>query len=159
MFKKILVPLDGSALAGSILPAVSDLAKCTNAEVTLIHVCYFPVTTGDVVAPPDMEADTERKAVKWCETFLAEAAKEMQSHGLTVNHTCLEGVPAREIIGYADAKGFDLIAMATHGRGEVAWVLGSTAEKVLSHATVPTLLFRVVETKPPLLKEAPVGVP
>jgi len=83
----------------------------------------------------------------------------MQSHGLTVNHTCLEGVPAREIIGYADAKGFDLIAMATHGRGEVAWVLGSTAEKVLSHATVPTLLFRVVETKPPLLKEAPVGVP
>jgi len=39
--------------------------------------------------------------------------------------------------------------MATHGRGEVAWVLGSVAEKVVSHATVPVLLFRVLGLKPP----------
>ena len=65
MFKKILVPLDGSALAGSILPAVSDLAKCTNAEVTLIHVCYFPVTTGDVVAPPDPSQRIEIRDIAW----------------------------------------------------------------------------------------------
>lgn len=41
--------------------------------------------------------------MKWCETFLAEATKEMQSHGLSVNHACLEGVPAREIIGFIAA--------------------------------------------------------
>jgi len=53
----------------------------------------------------------------------------------------------------------DLIAMATHGTGEVAWVLGSTAEKVVSHATVPVLLFRVIEFKPPLLKEVYFATP
>ena len=43
--------------------------------------------------------------------------------------------------------------MATHGKGEVARVLGSTAEKVVTHATVPVLLFRVIEFKLPILKE------
>ena len=42
--------------------------------------------------------------------------------------------------------------MATHGKGEVAWVLGSVAEKVVSHATVPILLVRVMEYKVPMLK-------
>jgi hypothetical protein len=43
--------------------------------------------------------------------------------------------------------------MATHGKGEVAWVLGSVAEKVVTHATVPVLLFRVMEAKPLYTKE------
>jgi hypothetical protein len=38
--------------------------------------------------------------------------------------------------------------MATHGRGEVAWMLGSVAEKIVSHATVPVLLMRVLEAQP-----------
>jgi hypothetical protein len=42
--------------------------------------------------------------------------------------------------------------MATHGMGEVAWILGSVAEKVVRHATVPVLLFRVIGAKKPLLK-------
>jgi nucleotide-binding universal stress UspA family protein len=62
-------------------------------------------------------------------------------------------VPARQIIGYADKNQMDLICMSTHGRGEVAWVMGSTAERVVSHATVPVLLIRVMEFKPPGLKE------
>jgi hypothetical protein len=41
--------------------------------------------------------------------------------------------------------------MSTHGKGEVAWVLGSVAEKVVSHATVPVLLLRVMKVKPPSL--------
>ena len=66
--------------------------------------------------------------------------------------------PAREIIHYAEANKMDLIAMATHGRGEVAWVMGSVAEKVVSHATVPVLLFRVLEFKP-VLKEVYFATP
>jgi len=65
---------------------------------------------------------------------------------------CVQGTPAHEIINYANQDGLDLIAMATHGRGEVAWVLGSVAEKVVSHATVPVLLFRVLGIKPPKTK-------
>lgn len=158
MFKKILVPLDGSALAASILPAVTDLAKGMNAAVTLLHVCYFPVVA-DGVAPRRQEETAEQDALKECDAFLEKSEQELEKQGVVVNHLCVEGVPAREIIAYAHANSFDLIAMATHGRGEVAWMLGSTAEKVVTHATVPTLLYRVIETAPPLLKEASVGVP
>jgi nucleotide-binding universal stress UspA family protein len=70
-----------------------------------------------------------------------------------VKIACAEGSPAREIIGYAARHRVDLIVMATHGKGEVAWVLGSVAEKVVSHATVPVLLVRVMEIKPPPTKE------
>jgi nucleotide-binding universal stress UspA family protein len=153
MFKKILVPLDGSELAAKILPQVVEMAKCFKAEVTLLHVCYYPIWTEIAEAPPEMLVAAEKQELKWCATFLGEAAKGLKAQGLTVKTECVEGVPARQIIYYADANKYDLIAMATHGKGEVAWVLGSTAEKVVTHATVPVLLFRVVGIKPPLLKE------
>lgn len=150
MFKKILVPLDGSELAAKVLPQVTELAKTFKSQVTLIHVCYIEML-GE--ATPGILATAPAAAKKACEVFLSKAAKDLKAKGVNVSHACLEGVPAREIIGYASKNKKDLIAMATHGKGEVAWVLGSTAEKVVSHATVPVLLFRVMEFKPPLLKE------
>ena len=153
MFNKILVPLDGSELAAKILPEVSAVAKCMGSEVTLLHVCYFPMLAVMGTLPPMMTKEAEIQEAKECAIFLGKAAKELQSQGLKVNHECVEGLPALEIVAYAKANKMDLIAMATHGRGEVAWVLGSTAEKVVAHATVPTLLFRVMETKIPELKD------
>lgn len=150
MFKKILVPLDGSELAAKILPQVVELAKNCNSQVTLIHVCY---TAALGETSPGLMAAAPAAAKRACEAFLSQAAKDLQAQDLTVQHACVEGVPAREIIAYADKNGMELIAMATHGKGEVAWVMGSTAERVVSHATVPVLLFRVMEFKPPLLKE------
>lgn len=152
MFGKILVPLDGSELAARVLPKVEELAKTFNSQVTLIHVCHTaPFGMGE--ATPGVVAAAPAAEKKVCEAFLAKGADDLKSKGLKVNFACTEGVPAREIIAYAAKNGFDLIAMATHGSGEVAWVLGSTAEKVVTHATVPVLLFRVLEVKPPLLKE------
>jgi nucleotide-binding universal stress UspA family protein len=154
MFKKILIPLDGSELAAKILPEVMALAKCMNSQVILLHVCYWPVPTGAELFAAKIEREAEGKLAKECAIFLGKAAKDLQLQGLNVNHECVEGVPAREIIAYAEANNMDLIAMATHGRGEVAWVLGSTAEKVVTHATMPTLLFRVMETKVPEYKDS-----
>lgn len=148
--KKILVPLDGSELAAKVLPQVTELAKTCKAQVTLIHVCH---TEAFGEATPAITKAAPAAAKKACEAFLSKAAKNLKAKGITVSHACVEGVPAREIIGFADKKKMSLIAMATNGKGEVAWVLGSTAEKVVSHATVPVLLFRVMEFKPPLLKE------
>lgn len=153
MFKKILVPLDGSPLAAKILPHAVDLAKAHDAEITLLHVYYSEV--GE--ASPGAIREAVAQEHKRCELFLAQAVKDLEAQGLTnVKLACVEGSPARQIIGYATQNGMDLIAMATHGKGEVAWVLGSVAEKVVSHATVPVLLFRVVEIKPLLLKEDPI---
>jgi len=149
MFNKILVPLDGSELAAKILPQVIDLAKVYNSQVTLLHVYYAEV--GE--ATPAVIQEAVAQEAKRCELFLAQAGKDLEAQGVKVKVECVEGSPAREIIAYADKNGMDLIAMATHGKGEVAWVLGSVAEKVVSHATVPVLLFRVLEIKPPKTKE------
>ncbi len=151
MFQKILVPLDGSDLAAKILPQVVELAKTHQAEVTLLHVCYTEI--GE--ASPGVIAQSASHEAKRCELFLSQAAQDLNAQGVKTAFACVEGSPAREIIGYAESHKMDLIAMATHGKGEVAWVLGSVAEKVITHATVPVLLFRVMEFKPPLLKEDP----
>jgi len=156
MFTKILVPLDGSELAAKVLPKVTEMAKTFKAQVTLVHVCYTPAI-GETT-PGTMKAAAAHEE-KWCATFLGKVAGDLKGQGVEVKSECLEGVPAREIIAYADKHKMDLIAMATHGSGEVAWVLGSTAEKVVSHATVPVLLFRVIEIKPPLMKEVYSTVP
>jgi nucleotide-binding universal stress UspA family protein len=152
MFKKILVPLDGSELAAKILPKVEELAKLCDAQVTLISVSSEATDVAGVPSP-EVFQEAARHEFKACQTYLGNVAKELQGKGLKVDTTCVEGVAAREIIRAASEGNYDLIALATHGRGEVAWVIGSTAEKVLTHATVPVLLFRVLEYKPPALKE------
>jgi nucleotide-binding universal stress UspA family protein len=156
MFNKILVPLDGSELAAKVLPKVVEMAKTFKSQVTLMHVCYTPAI-GETT-PGTMKAAAAHEQ-KWCAAFLGKVAADLKAQGLDVSTLCVEGVPAREIIAYADKNNMDLITMATHGTGEVAWVLGSTAEKVVTHATVPVLLFRVIEFKPPLLKEVYFATP
>jgi len=148
MFRKILVPLDGSELAAKVIPQVVDSAKCHNAEVVLLNVYpdWGEATSEEVKNVIALE-------VKQCESYIIQVAKELTGQGLKVTSVCITGAnPAQEIINYADQNAVDLIAMATHGRGEVAWVLGSVAEKVVSHATVPVLMFRVLGIKPPKTK-------
>ncbi len=150
MFKKILVPLDGSELAAKILPFVVDLAKTHDSQVTLLHVYYAGVSE----TFPDWIEKAAAEERKRCEVLLAQAARDLEAQGVReVKVECVEGSPAREIITYAKEHGMDLIALATHGRGEVAWVLGSVAEKVVSHSPVPVLLLRVLELGLPELKE------
>ena len=62
------------------------------------------------------------------------------------------GQPAQEIVAYADENQVDLIALASHGGGEIAWVLGSVAKSVIDHSPVSVLLMRVTEIKPPRSK-------
>ena len=149
MFKKILVPLDGSDLAAKILPQVVELAKAQDAQVTLLNI-YFDLKTE---VSGELLDELMGRELNSCQTYLGKVAKDLAAQGVKVQTDCFVGMPPRDIITYADKNGMDLIAMATHGKGEVAWVLGSTAEKVVTHATVPVLLIRVMEIKPPKTKE------
>jgi len=159
MFKKVLVPLDGSEIAAKVLPKVVELAKSCQAKVTLFHVCYAGVGAFSGEASPGVIRAEEAQERKFCSTFLAKAAKDLQDQGVQADSACEDGVPAREIIAFAQDKGYDLIVMGTHGAGEVAWYMGGVADKVASHATVPVLLFRTLDLKPPLLKEIYSAVP
>jgi nucleotide-binding universal stress UspA family protein len=153
MFKKMLVPLDGSEIAAKVLPKVIELAKTFKAKVTLFHVCYSGVGAMAGEASPATIRAEEAQEQKFCETFLAKAGNDLKDQGLEVNWLCEDGVPAREIIAFAQDKDYDLIVLGTHGAGEVAWYMGGIADKVATHATVPVLLFRTLEFKPPFLKE------
>jgi nucleotide-binding universal stress UspA family protein len=144
MFKQILVPLDGSALAARILPKVEELAKWGNAHVTLI--CVATEATDVAGAPsPGVFEKAARHAVDACQKDMADAVQDMRSRGITVDSVCLEGDPGKAVVKYAQEHPIDLIALATHGRNEVSWIFGSTAEKIVSHAPAPVLLVRVLE--------------
>ena len=137
MFKKILVPLDGSQLAEKVLPEVEKLAKVHDAEVTLLRIALIHAFPGTD------KTDMEVRVVEEAEVYLAGIEKRLKSAGLKVSSMVRYGHAAVEIIDHAKVHHCDLIAMSTHGRsGFGQFVLGSIAIKVLHAATVPVLLFR-----------------
>ena len=145
MIGSILVPLDGSALAESILPCVRAFARLTSAEVTLFQAVE-PLPTGEKGPLEALLARTEPviEPTEHARAYLIHVAQELSHQGLVV-HARVETGPAAETIVEA-ARGFDLIAMATHGRGGIGrWVYGSVAEKVLHGASAPVLLIRARE--------------
>ncbi len=138
MFKKILVPLDGSQLAEGIIPRVEWLAKIHDGEVTLLRVALAHMFPGADPVPHQVNVVREAKE------YLAKVEANLKSMGLKVNSVVRYGHDAQEILNHARERGFDLIAMATHGRtGLTQLVLGSVASKVIHTATVPILLCRV----------------
>lgn len=148
MFKKILVPLDGSDLAASVLPQVQDLAKSQQAEVVLLTVGNIGSMVIAAEAVPSVVEEVYAAVKGVAQKNLAVIAGELTGKGVKTTTEYREGLPAQGILEYAAESGCDLIAMATHGRSEIAWILGSVAEKVITHATVPVLLLRVVEPQP-----------
>ncbi len=138
MFKKILVPLDGSKLAEGIVPRVEALAKIHDGEVTLLRVALAHTFPG---ADP---TEHQVKVVREAEEYLAKVENNLRSVGVKVKSVVRYGNDAQEIVSHAKERDFDLIAMSTHGRTGIGqFVLGSVATKVLHTATVPVLLCRV----------------
>ena len=85
--------------------------------------------------------------------YLEATTAALQAKGLKATWAYKQGAPAQEIINYAVEHQIDLIAMASHGAGEIAWLLGSVAQRVVSHAPVPVLLIRVMQPKLPEHKD------
>ena len=142
MYKKILVPLDGSELSESVLEHVVAIAtSCKVHEVVLTRVRY-PLDKG---VTDTLDADI---ASKLDETYQEEAAKyleqiaaDLKEKGIAAKTVVLSGNPAEEIINYAQSSVVDLIIMSTHGRSGVShWAFGSVADKVIRHSEIPVLI-------------------
>ena len=136
----IVVPLDGSSLAETVLPHATALARAFSARVTLLRVIP-PVTSSGFmgVELPENWFDEE---VAWSRRYLADVARQRTDEGrIQVQTEVLHGDPATEIIAYTQHKRDDtLVAMATHGlSGGHRWLLGSVAVKVLQ--ALPTSLL------------------
>lgn len=151
MYKKILVPLDGSLLSEAILPHVSELAKSCGAEVVLMRVAPAPVTAVSYAGLnpllPYTPAPTQgRDIFAEVEGYLQRAAFDY----FPDQHVTLQvtgGPTANNILETATSMGVDLIAMTTHGRSGVSrMVMGSVADEIVRRSHLPVLLLRPTES-------------
>ena len=154
MQAQILIPLDGSALAEGILPAVLPLAHATGSGVTLAQVVSArpPGTPLPGIAPAAQSPVGHRPmAAEQAYAHLVDVAGRLQRCGQSVQITVLAGDPATAVVGYATAHPeVHQIAMVTHGRtGLPRWIFGSVAETVLRLSPVPVLLARLPHGAPP----------
>jgi len=137
MFKRILVPLDGSPLAAAILPRVQDLVRALGAELFLLRVTVAHVFPG--VDPIEKEVDV----VQHAEAYVADLAGRLRTTGLPVQTAVRYGEAADEILAHIGDNAIDVVAMSTHGRSGLSrLLLGSVAEHVVRRAPVPVLLLR-----------------
>jgi len=142
MYKKILVPLDGSELAKTGLEEAEKLAQTFGSEIVLFQVVPFmPIYGSPELVTPLIVDEKQKEAA---EKYLLALTEELKKKGLKATSTVKTGQQvAVEIIDFAKESGVDLIVMCTHGRsGITRWVLGSVAHKVLTRAETPILLLR-----------------
>jgi nucleotide-binding universal stress UspA family protein len=141
--RRILVPLDGSAVAEQILPTVTAIAQALDAKLILFQVSIAYVTgwmTGEWYLPIQGVLDT---AEQDAQAYLDAVAGRLEEQGLDVVTATSIGSVADCIVDYAEASQVDLIAMCTHGRTSLArWALGSVADRVLRAGSTPILLVR-----------------
>lgn len=146
MYRHILVPLDGSALAEQVLPHVHALAANEGTtRITLLRAVPPIFTTS--VDYSGMLATTAADALETLEDeardYLTRIAAEFRAEGYNVAVE-VSAMPAAEaILDYAESQHADLIAIATHGRSGISrWVFGSVTQKVVQAAPVPVLVVR-----------------
>ncbi|MBA7567699.1 hypothetical protein ES708_09415 [subsurface metagenome] len=132
MWKKILVPLDGSDLAELALPYAEELANTFKSEIILLHV--------------NDPADTHYRHMH--ELYVQEVANRIKERVRKVSPVVVSGKSADEIISYAGKNDVGLIIITSHGHsGIMSWATGSIASKLLQAAAVPLLLVRAAKPK------------
>lgn len=152
MYRKILVPLDGSPLAESVLDHVTSIAGgCQAQSVLLLQVVepfYMPSGVDDAmenIDPKAVNAQNEKSALE----YLNRVADRLKIDNVKVDTVVIMSEAlgssniARSISEYATNSKADLVVIATHGRSGVSrWVWGSVADRILRSACIPVLMVR-----------------
>jgi nucleotide-binding universal stress UspA family protein len=145
MYTNILIPTDGSELAGKAVEHGIDLAERIGAKVTVLTVLPpFHTFTTDTQMIEDTPVQYKARMQKQAANTLGAVTHAAQAAGVACEAVQVEHEhPYRAIIDTAESKGCDLIVMASHGRhGISAIVLGSETVKVLTHCKIPVLVHR-----------------
>jgi nucleotide-binding universal stress UspA family protein len=139
MYEKILVALDGSQLAEVVLWYAARLAGRLGASLTLAYVS----TPGELISHNMYECylqDTTAKVKELAEKYAVETGK---ARSVSVNYQILNGMPAEELLNYADKNKFDLIVLSTQGKSGIRrWALGNVASKIVSATSKQVMLIR-----------------
>jgi nucleotide-binding universal stress UspA family protein len=142
--RRILVPLDGSALAQRALPLAVELAACARAELFLLGVATPPIIVApEIMVPVPLYDATVEARLGQMREELGRLARILAQEQLRVTPLAAAGFAAEAIVDQAAQCTADLIVMATHGHSGVRrWALGSVADKVLHATDTPLVLVR-----------------
>jgi len=149
VYGRILVPLDGSALAECVLPHVRGLIRPNQTKVFLLSVLTVSLWERTVALmtshPPGLRLSTMAltRARAQLVIYLRGVAAHLRERGALVHQEVREGNPAEEILNCAVEFEADLIVMSGHDlSGASRWLYGSVADRVLRGAACPVLLVR-----------------
>lgn len=146
MYKRILVPLDGSRVAEGVLPHVQEMARTMGSEVVLLRVLQpWQIEGAQYLVPIELRMKSAYKYLGWVREALA-------GHGIPVTTAVTSGIDLGDaIVHWAQDNDVDAIALMTHGFGRAAKAMfGSVAERLLERSPVPVL---VVRATPKVLEE------
>ena len=141
MIKKILVPLDGSALAESALPHAQKLAKSENAEIVILRVPLIPherFFSRDNATPLKNTEEIEEESKNYIKAELL----KLSGKGITISGITRDGPVAETILEVAKETHADIIAMSTYRRtGWQRLRMGSVADRVVHHSPIPVVVI------------------
>ena len=138
MYRRILVAIEHSAADQAILDHVRQLAAQVGSELHLVHVA-----DGWAARNFDQLQLRESEEMKDDRDYLAKLAADLGAHGLKVSTELAMGDPADQLIRLAEERGFDLLAMSTHGHRFLNdLVRGTTVNRVRHLVKIPILLVR-----------------
>jgi nucleotide-binding universal stress UspA family protein len=142
MYRKILVPLDGSKVAEGVLPHAKALAYSQGAELILLTVGANPAMDF-AFSDPGLAESAVLEQEERSKKYISEIERQLTSAGFKASTVLRVGSVAEVILAVAEELQVDAIAMSTHGRtGAARWLLGSIAERVVHNSKVPVLLIR-----------------
>jgi len=142
MYKRALVPLDGSPIAEAIIPFILEIAGPLDMEVVLLRVVE-PIPPIALEGSRHIEVEDVELRRTHAEEYLAPIAVELRNKGVRVESRVRRGNAVDQIVAAVREAGADLIAMSTHGRGGLGRLMfGSVAQAVLRQAEVPVFLMR-----------------
>ena len=148
MFKKILVPIDGSEESRTIVRWAAGLARANKAEITLLSVIdpeEFRIVESTAIGPFSTDAPTEVIAefVEKRKVELETEVETLRATGLAVGVIAIDGTPAETISAEAKKLDADLIAMSTRRESALArGILGSVTDRVLHSTTTPLRILQ-----------------
>jgi nucleotide-binding universal stress UspA family protein len=143
MYKRAVVPLDGSDLSAAILPFITQIAGPLDMEVVLLRVVE-PEPPLAIESSRHIEVEDVEGRLADARAYLGPFVQELAAQGIRALMQVCRGDPVTEIVACTKATDADLIAMTTHGRSGLDRLLfGSVAEAVLQQAEVPVFLMRL----------------
>jgi nucleotide-binding universal stress UspA family protein len=143
MFKRILVPLDGSNRAEQAVHVAARIARAQGGSVILLRVATAPVDTGKYSSSIGYAEEVVNADLTETSDYLEQVAKSSELSGIQTEVKSLTGSVAPAILSAAESFHADLIVMSSHGyTGFKRWALGSVADKITRHSSIAVLVLR-----------------